>query len=185
MTDATATYKFFNEIRPLKVSQDEFEEAAKRYFRAQFKEVGGVGAQIVKTKWLPEDDGSPFFVLCHELAEKVRDAFEFRPFAINLTGSEDGPEMAPLDFESGAFYGLLIEFQSCSIRVLFYAKTGNVEVSYTWPEAYHEVDEDGRGSGGSHRSKDYAFELAHPECVDAITNCLMALCYKSLAQAPT
>ena len=184
MINATATYKFFNEIRPISVPQDEFERAAKRYFRAQFTEVGGVGAEVTKKNWLPEDDQSPFFVLCHELAEKVKDAFEFRPFVITLIGSEDGPEMAPLDLDNGAFYGLIIEFQSCSIRVLMYAKSSAVEVSYSWPEVYHEVDEDGRGSGGSHRSKDYAFELAHPDSVTAITDCVMALCYKSLSQSP-
>ncbi len=184
MTDATATYKFFREIRPITASQEEFEAAAKRYFRAQFAEAGGVGAKIVKTKWLEADDQSPFFVLCHDLAEKVLDAFEFRPFVINLMGSEGGPEMAPLDSEFGAFYGLLIEFQSCSIRVLMYANTGMVEVSYSWPESYDEVDEDGLGSGGSHRSKDYAFELEYPESVTQISDCDMALCYKSLSQGP-
>lgn len=183
MTDATATYKFFQEIRPLAVPEAEFVEAAKRYFRAQFREVGGVGAEVIKTKWLPQDDQSPFFVLCHDLAEKIRETHEFKPFVINLLGSETGPEMAPLDHDAGAFYGLIVEFNSCSIRVLMYVRNGVVEVSYSWPESYHEVDEDGRGSGGSHRSKDYAFELAHPDSVTQISACVLGACEKMLTQS--
>jgi hypothetical protein len=177
MENLTATHQFFEKIKGCEIPFSTFERIAKDFFRAQFKEVGGVGATIDRKGWMAVDDQSPFFVLCDELAETVRRKHEFKPFVITLNGSSSGSEMAPLNFGTGIYYGLLIEYNCCTIRVLLHTGSTKVEILYDWPESWSEVDEmTNTGSGGSHRSKGYAFDLSDPDSVEQIEKRVLELC---------
>lgn len=167
-----------------RASFSEFEAAAKQFFRAQFKELNCVGSKLSYVHWMDKDNASPFFVLCQEIANKVVERYEFYPFEITLTGSKDGPEMAPLiHLDDGAYYGLRISTTIRCVNLLMYANTATIEVSYVWPDCRSIID-DGSVGMSSHSSKDYSFDLTSPDSVERITACVLDKCDKMVRLEP-
>jgi hypothetical protein len=133
------------------------------FFRKRFKEVGAQEAAIVYDKsWQEGDEQTPFYSLCLEAAEKVKEMYEFRPLYLKLYGS--GQTETPGEL----LWGLTIELNSCSLRVWLRRGTSTVVVSYEWPEPYSYVDARGGGCGGSHSAKSHTFDLSQPTSVDEI-----------------
>lgn len=178
MTNPEATFAFFDLVNR-GVSYEKFKVAAKQYFRTQFKELGCKGISFTRRQWRVEDSGSPFFMLCDQLAVEILDKHEFHPFDVTLEGSANPLQMAPLN--NGAYYGLTVRTESCSMLVLLYAGTDKVEVSYTWPQVCTSIENGMVVGESSHTSKDYAFELSHPTSVERITRKVMESCRKMVS----
>ena len=151
------------------------------FFRAKFNEVGARGCQIIYgADWREGDETKPFFGLCLELAEELKTVHEFRPYTAELYGSGQPVVQYP-NLLSG-ICGLRVKYDNCLLVVVMYANTTEIDVCYLWPESYNSVDEDGRGSGGSHSSHDFKFDLVEPGSVEAIRCRFKQLCLDMLEQ---
>lgn len=140
------------------LTDDEFEKSFTEVFREHFKAVGGRGLLIVEDDSIVDDDASqPFFVLCREIAEFIKSRYEFYSVVLTLFGTNQG-----MRFEE-QLLGLHLQYDDVSIRC--YLKDQSVILEYSWPEGYSTVGEDGMGSGGSHTTKGYTFDLSNPKSI--------------------
>lgn len=164
------TYKeFYDRTRP-PCTLGEFTLACERFFQAQFKELRCVGADFRVRSWLPADDSSPFFVLAKQVAADLYEKCRYCPMEIQLFGTLNGPDT----IMQGVFIGVLAEYAptGTSLRLLYLIEDGLVRVTYTFPESYSEIHENGTSSGGGCQDRHYDFDLADPACLDGVFGCV-------------
>lgn len=149
------------------ISYKDFSALADQFFRARFNATGNKTAAVMVNEWQDEDGRDPFFVMCVELAEKIRAKYEFCPLDIEVFGSAAGPER----FETNFYCGLLIRHDGNYFRISLTAGTTRVEVTYDYPGGHIETHEDGSTSANSHSSVFKFFDLNDPDSVENIAAC--------------
>ncbi len=170
--------RFFDEVQ--QADLDAFDRAAKAWFRAQFRELGCVGARTFTEDWTESDKSTPLGSICWFVASRAMIVYEFKPIEIVLIGGarQDG---CPLAAMYGAV-GLRADRDGYSVMVS--GKDGVITASYMWPDPQRSYV-DGAACDSSHSDRKYLFDLADPRSLDQIVDkCLVLFDWMLKGQAP-
>jgi hypothetical protein len=149
-----------------------FDEELWVWFWEQFDKSGGCG-QFVNDSRLQHDEST---LVEEHLARMVFEAFPCAPFSMKLYDKQ----MIPQADHQGA---LKISACDYSLWVGSVVGTSLYFVEFEWPESWSEASADGKtGSGGSHKSARFTFDLVSPTSLEMIRACVLEHCERIIKE---